>query len=172
MLASGIFGLIGVLLGWVLNQLTRFLDNKPKLAFIITYSKEKLEKEEFRTKTSLSEYEIEMVNIGKVPVILKNLCLYHKSSLLVYCYLEDNQRKILPNESKRYQMMEQDKDALQWHCNKELFQTCDVIANCFNGESIKGILDINEFYGKAIENNGLIGRKNSVKNLGSVTTNG
>ncbi len=158
-LISGIFGLVGVLLGWGLNQLTRFFDNKPQLAFVLTYSKEKLEKESLRTKTSLSEYEIEIVNIGKVTVILENIYLYHKGHLLIHCVLEDEQKKILPYGSKYYQMIQQDKTSLQWHCNKELFRSCDVIASCYNGKTIKGKLDLNEFYGRAIMNKGLLGRR-------------
>ncbi len=162
MLVSGVFGLVGVFLGWGLNQLSRYFDNKPKLAFIITYNKEDLELVELRNKTSCSEYIIEIVNIGKVPVILEKIILYYEGQLLVDCFLDDDQRKILPNRSKCYQMTKQDRDALQWHCDKKLFSKCDVTAYCFNGQQINSKLDVYNFYGKAMVKNGFIGKKKAI----------
>ena len=159
MLESGVFSLLGVFLGWGLNQLTHYLDNKPKLAFIITDNNKAITPVEKRTKTSLSEYKIEMINIGKVPVILERFSLYYEKKLLVDCFLADGQRKILPNTSKCYLMMEQEKDTLQWHCDKELFSKCNIIAYCFDGQRISATLDISAVYGKSILKNGLVGRK-------------
>ena len=146
---SGLFSLLGVFLGWGLNQLTHYLDNKPKLVFIITDNNDDITPVEVRTKTTPSEYKIEMINIGKVPVILEKISLYHNKKLLVDCFLTDSQRKILPNRSKCYTMMEQDKDTLQWHCDKKLFSKCSVIAYCFDGQRITAELDVSNFYAKS-----------------------
>lgn len=91
-LASGSFGLVGVILGWGLNQLSNYLNNNPKLAFIISYNQDITEPVELRTKTSPSECIIEMINIGKVPIVLDNISLYFKGTLLIDCFLDDNQR--------------------------------------------------------------------------------
>lgn len=159
MLASGLFGLLGVVLGWGLNQLSHYIDNKPKLVFMVADSHEILSPKEQRNKTSFSEYNIEIVNIGKVPVILERLSLYNKSNLLIDCILDDDQRKILPNRSKCYKMMEQDTEALKWHCNKQPFLTCDVIAYCYNGQQIKGKLDVCACCGNIIVNYNLMDGK-------------
>lgn len=159
MLESGLFSLLGVFLGWGLNQLTHYLDNKPKLAFIITDNNKAITPVEKRTKTSLSEYKIEMINIGKVPVILERISLYHERKLLVDCFLTDIQRKLLPNKSKCYLMTEQDKDTLQWHCDKNLFSKCNIIAYCFDGQRITATLDISAFYGRSLLKNDLVGRR-------------
>lgn len=155
--------MLGVVLGWGLNQLSHYLQNKPELAFIIDFNKEAEGEAWQRVKTSPSEYMIEIINVGKVPVILEEICLYHEGHLLVDCFLDDDQRKILPNRSKYYKMMEQEKSALQSHCNKYLFSKCEVIAYCVNGTKINGSLDVNDFYGRALMNNNLIGRNNAVK---------
>lgn len=150
MVISGVFGLMGALLGWGLNQLTYYLDNKPKLVFVIVRNDNPdIIEPEHRTKTSISEYRIEMANVGKVPVILESISLYYKQKLLIDCSIEANQRKILPYHSKYYEMMEQDREALQWHCKKKQFSECDIVAYCFSKQEIKGKLDVFEFYGRA-----------------------
>lgn len=164
MVVSGFFGLVGVLLGWILNQLSQYFENKPKLAFVISISKEPVSPTELRTKTSSSEYVLEMVNIGKVPVILNQVSICYNEKTLIDCFLDDSQRMIMPNQSKSYQLMEQDRNTLQWNCDKYLFQYCYVTAYCYDGEEIKEKLDVYDFYGRAIMNKGLIGRKNFIVN--------
>lgn len=155
--------MLGVVLGWGLNQLSHYLQNKPELAFVIDLNKEAKLPVEQRVKTSPSEYMIEIINVGKVPVILEEICLYHEGHLLVDCFLDDDQRKILPNRSKYYKMTEQEKSALQFQCNKYLFSECDVIAYCINKKKINGSLEVSDFYGRALMDNNLIGRNNAVK---------
>ena len=152
-LISGLFSLLGVVLGWKLNKLSIENENKPKLAFVISYNKEVSEPVELRTKTSPSEYIIEMINIGKVPIVLDSISLYFKGTLLIDCFLDDNQRIIYPNNIKTYLMMEQDRETLQWHCDQKLFSKCDVIAYCFGDTEIKAELDLSYFYANAMMKN-------------------
>lgn len=150
---SGLFSLLGVVLGWWLNKLSVENENKPKLAFVISSNKEVSEPVDLRTKTSPSEYIIEIINIGKVPIVLDNISLYFKGKLLIDCFLDDDQRMIYPNNIKTYLMMEQDREALQYHCNEKLFSKCDVIAYCFDDTEIKAELDLSCFYANAIMKN-------------------
>lgn len=153
------YGAIKVLLEWIISKMHVYNDRKPKLEFVIADTKLALDTVGQRIKTSPSEYMIEIINVGTVPVIIDRVSLYKNGHILVDCFLDDEQRKILPNQSKFYQMMEQDRLQLQRYCNEKMFSKCDIVAYCINGNTIKGNLDVFDFYGKALENNGFIGRK-------------
>ena len=43
----------------------------------------------------------------------------------------------MPSESFTYTLMEQEADALQYHCNQEKFETCDVTAYSVDSKKIK-----------------------------------
>ena len=64
--------IIGVVVGWALNEITDSLHKKPKLCFrMVSTPTNELTDKEYRTKTSLSESGIEVFNIGEKPVILR-----------------------------------------------------------------------------------------------------
>lgn len=138
MMMSGVFGLIGVLLGWGLNQLTRYFDHRPKLEYVFVYDSEMSE------NSAYSGYIIEIINTGKSLVILRDIKLFYKGKDIICCVPYADQRKIAPNESKYYKMTKYDIVKLKKKL-KNNWGRFDVIANCIDGKRIHGKLDIIDF---------------------------
>lgn len=138
--------IIGAFAGWFLNEWSTTRRERPKLCFQMTGTPEdELTEKEFRTKTSASEHGIEVFNIGKNAFILDHFSLYYKGKILVDCFMDEAKRVILPNERAVYTLMEQDADALQYHCNQHHFEECDVIAYSVDGKKAKGKLEVSLF---------------------------
>lgn len=142
-LISACIGVIGVVIGWVLNELTTTFRGRPKLCFQMasTPDNELIEKE-YRVKESPSEYGIEIFNVGEKPFVLENFGIYYKKNLLVDCYMSENDRIILPFHNVVYTLTEQEANALEWHCQKEHFDKCQVTAYSVDQKKVKGILPV------------------------------
>ena len=142
--------LAGVIVGWIFNEITMFFRERPKLTFkMVSTPETELIDKEYRTKTSLSEHGIEIYNTGKNPFILESFELCYKNKLLVDCHIVENAKVLMPSESFTYTLMEQEADALQYHCNQEKFETCDVTAYSVEGKKIKTKLWVPLFYIRA-----------------------
>lgn len=117
---SGVFAIVGVLLGWVLNILTAKYQNRPSLIFKVEGTPEsEFTEPELRTKTSLSDLSIQIINAGKTACFLESFEIIRKGHMLVECYDVCSSRSaILPNKSILYTLMEQDADALQFNFSK------------------------------------------------------
>ena len=141
---SGLIGtFFGTFLGWFLNEWSTSRKERPKLCFQMVGTPEsELTEKEYRTKTSLSEHGIEIFNVGRTAVVLDQFSLYYKNETLVDCFLNDTERVLLPNQKIIYTLMEQEADALQYHCNQKHFEKCDVVAPSLDGKVIKGTLDV------------------------------
>lgn len=138
--------IIGAFAGWFLNEWSTSRRERPKLCFQMTGTPEdELTEKEFRTKTSASEHGIEVFNVGKNAFIMEHFSLYYKGKILVDCFMDEAKRVILPNERVVYTLMEQDADALQYHCNQHHFGECDVIAYSVDGKEVKGKLEVPVF---------------------------
>lgn len=142
-LFGGLFTLLGVIIGWGLNELSAVLRSKPKLSFqmVGTPDSEFVERE-LRTKTSSSKYGIEIFNVGQMPFVIKSFALYDNNRLLVDCYIDEQSRVILPYHNIVYTLMEQEADSLLYHCKKSHFDTCKVIAYNLSGKCTKGQLEV------------------------------
>lgn len=142
-LISALIGVIGVVIGWILNELTTVIRERPKLCFqmVVTPDSELTEKE-YRVKTSPSEHGIEIFNMGEKPFVLENFEICHKKKLLVDCHMPEENRIILPYHNVVYILSEQEADAMQWHCQKEHFEECKVIAYSVDGKKAKGKLPV------------------------------
>lgn len=140
---GGLFTLLGVIIGWGLNELSTVLRSKPKLSFQMVGTPDaELVENELRTKTSLSEYGIEVFNIGQKPFVLESFALYDGNKLLVDCYIDEQSRVILPYHNIVYTLMEQEADSLLYHCKKSHFEKCKVKAYNLSGKCIKGQLEV------------------------------
>ena len=134
---------IGAFVGWFLNEWSTSRRERPKLCFhVISTPKDELTEKEYRTNTSASEYAIEILNVGKNVFILDHFSLCYNGQILVDCFMDADKRIILPSENVVYTLMEQDADALQYHCNQHHFEECDVIAYSVDGKKVKGKLEI------------------------------
>lgn len=145
MMILGVFGLIGVFLGWVLNQLTCYFANKPKLDYVFIYNPETGFNSGIVEREIYSGYMIEIINTGKSLVILKDIELFYRGKEMLYCVLSGDQRKILPNQSKYYNLARHDIKALRQKIKHDCGQF-DVKATCVNGRRIDGKLDIIDFH--------------------------
>lgn len=134
---------IGAFVGWFLNEWSTFRRERPKLCFQMTgMPEDELIEKKFRIKESASEHGIEIFNVGKNTFILDHFSLYYKETILVDCFIDESKRVILPNKNVVYTLMEQEVNALQYHCNQYHFEECDVIAYSVDGKKAKGKLKV------------------------------
>lgn len=143
-----IASLTGVVLGWVLNQLTNYINGRPALEFRLSELRvtDTDDDPSLRVKTSLSGEVIKIYNIGKRAVVLERISLMRNGHLMVDCFLADDQQIVEPYKTVEYQFMEQDRVALQEYCDKDPFKVCDVVAQEVNGNTIVGKIDTAMFF--------------------------
>ena len=80
--------------------------------------------------------------MGEKPFILESFVICHKKKLLVDCHIAESDRIILPFHNIIYTLSEQEANALEWHCQKEHFDKCQVIAYSVDQKKVKGILPV------------------------------
>lgn len=132
-----------VIIGWMLNEASAKLREKPKLCFRLTGTPEaELTEKSLRTKTSPSEYGVEIYNLGHNPVILEQFSLNAKKTRMVDCFIADEERTILPYKSIIYTLDEQEANALLRHCKRLRIENCKVAAVDVSGKRIAGKMDL------------------------------
>ena len=140
---AGAFTVLGVIIGWGLNEASTSRRLRPRLYFKLNSTPDiELVEEGLRTKTSSSEYCIEIYNVGQTPVILESFELISKGHLLIQCPLSGPDMVILPSQSKTCVLMQQDAEALEWHSKELGFKQCKVTATAVDGKQISGNLDV------------------------------
>ncbi len=131
-----------VVLGWFLNEFTTSLREKPKISFAMCSTPEnELTEKELRTKTSSSEYTIEIFNTGKKPVVLESFTMDYKEMSIPYT-LYDKDRIIKPYDSVKCAVMQEDAETLLFFCKKYGFKKCGVTAFDINGKKRKSKLEL------------------------------
>ena len=121
-----------------------FFASKPRLVCKLcpTPDCELLEKE-LRTKTSASEYGLEIINIGEKSFLIDSFSLCRKRDILVDgCEISREERCIEPRKSLVYTFMEQDAEALSWHCHTKKLKECEVHILSVDGKTAKFKLDV------------------------------
>ena len=142
-LISAAIGILGVIIGWVLNELTTIFRGRPKLCFqMVAIPENELTEKEYRVKESPSEHGIEIFNVGEKPFVLESFEIFYKKKILVDCQMPESDRIILPFHNVVYTLSEQETDALEWHCQKEHFEECQVTAYSIEKKKAKGILPV------------------------------
>lgn len=142
-LISAAIGILGVIIGWVLNELTTIFRGRPKLYFqMVATPENELTEKEYRVKESSSEHGIEIFNVGEKPFVLESFVICHKKKILVDCQMPDSDRIILPFHNIVYTLSEQEANALEWHCQKEHFEECQVIAYSIEKKKVKRTLPV------------------------------
>ena len=89
-----------------------------------------------------SEHGIEIFNVGEKPFVLENFVICYKKKILVDCQMPESDRIILPFHNVVYTLSEQEADALEWHCQMEYFEECQVTAISIEKKKAKGILPV------------------------------
>ncbi|EOS37360.1 hypothetical protein C808_03338 [Lachnospiraceae bacterium M18-1] len=97
-LISAAIGILGVIIGWGLNELTTIFRGRPKLCFqMVATPENELTEKAYRVKESSSEHGIEIFNVGEKPFVLESFVICHKKKILVDCQMPDSDRIILPS---------------------------------------------------------------------------
>ena len=143
--------LTGIISGIVANQLYDVIKKSIKwkrqryvCRLSGTSEDEKIEKG-LRVKTSNSDYGIEFYNLTDNPILVDYFDIMHKKKTIVgMCSISEEQQRISPSQKLSYILMEQDADALYWHCEKEHFTNCKVLLHTVAGKVIKVPLDVSE----------------------------
>lgn len=142
-LGNGLFALLGVFVGWLLNEFSTSRRLKPHLCFKLTNTPtDELIDSDLRTKTSQSEYSIEIFNVGQSPFVLESFGLYHRKKILVDCHILDEKKVIMPYGSKRYMLSEQELNALEKHCEEKSLKHCKILAWDVEDKTVKAKLDV------------------------------
>ena len=140
---GGFFTILGVIIGWGLNEVSATRRAKPKLCFKLNSTPDsELVEAELRTKTSASEYSIDIFNVGQSPVIIESFDICWRKQLLIQCFLSSEDATILPYHNISYTLTQQDADAIEWHCKRLGFKQCRIIAISVNGKKCKASIDM------------------------------
>lgn len=135
--------LLAAVLSWSLSQHSAKVRDREKLVFRIDATPDsEIDEPELRTKTSASDYSIEISNLGQKPVILNYFRLQYKKRIICDCFLEEKDRHMEPYQSIRYILMEQDFNSLSYFCGKTQIKKCTVMAYTVDEKRIRGTLDV------------------------------
>lgn len=94
---GGFFTILGVIIGWGLNEVSATRRARPKLYFRLNSTPDiELVEAELRTKTSASEYSIAIYNVGQSPVIIESFDMCWRKQLLIQCFPSSEDATILP----------------------------------------------------------------------------
>lgn len=136
--------LLGTILGWSLNCLYENNVRKVKLCYSLqpVANQDELVEYELRTKYSESDYCIEIYNVGNTPYLLERFSLVYKKSIIVDCFIVEDNKAIMPYESYTYHLNQQEYDSLLYHCNKSDIKECKVFAYDVGGKRCVGEIDL------------------------------
>ena len=103
-LISAAIGILGVIIGWLLNELTTIFRGRPKLCFqMVATPENELTEKEYRVKESFSEHGIEIFNVGEKPFVLENFVICYKKKILIELYCRSIMSYILyPNRKQTH----------------------------------------------------------------------
>lgn len=140
---GGFFTVLGVIIGWGLNEVSAIRRAKPKLCFKLNSTPDsELVEAELRTKTSASEYSIDIYNVGQSPVIIESFDMCWRKQLLIQCFPSSEDATVLPYHNISYVLTQQDADAIERHCKRLGFKQCCIVATTVNGEKFKENIDV------------------------------
>lgn len=136
--------LLGTVLGWTLNCLYEQRTKKVKLCYSFqpVANRDELVEHELRTKYSQSDYCIQIYNIGTTPCFLEYFSLVYKNTIIVDCFILENDKAIMPYERYIYHLNEQELDAILYHCNKSNIKKCKVFAYDVGGKKCSSEIDL------------------------------
>lgn len=121
---------------WLADKFFGSRGNKAKLCLrLVSTPESELTEKAYRTKTSLSDYSIEIYNMGQKPYVIDHFSLSHKKGLRIDCFPATEKNTIQPYEKIVYTLMEQEANALEYHCKKAQLKKCkahvyDIMDKC------------------------------------------
>ena len=145
--------IVSVIIGIIINRFITLQDRKPKVCCSLTHTPdEEVIEAEARTKTSQTEYSVEIFNLGTQPVIFDIFRIYYKrkkQSMIVDCPILEDNRVVMPYKSVIYILEQQDLRNLMFWCKKFNFRKCKVLIYCVDGKTIKSKIDLWEIQQRA-----------------------
>lgn len=114
-IGSGLFVLLGAVITIIGTYWGTYFQTRPRLYVSLQPTPDsELTEKEFRTKTSASEYTIEVCNIGREPCLLDRMEItYKRDCLLDALFFSDQDRLLKPYESVNYVLDEQEIERLK-----------------------------------------------------------
>ncbi len=148
-LLAGLFGLAGVVIGWLLNTITASLQNKPRISslLIATNPKETVDST-LRTSTSNSDLTLRVFNTGKTPIIIHGIELIGtklgsvKQTIITSIDCGYDSVIVQPFDNKDIILSEQDSIALKDYCAKHKKHKYKIICCQPNGKKKIVLFDI------------------------------
>ena len=150
---GAVISIVSVIIGIVINRVITLQDRKPKVCCSLTHTPdEDVIEVEGRTKTSQTEYSVEIFNLGTEPIIFDLFRIYYKKkkeTMIVDCPVLENDRIIMPYKSVIYILEQQDLGNLMFWCKKFDFKKCKVLIYCVDGKTIKSQINLCEIQQRA-----------------------
>ena len=142
-LISAAIGILGVIIGWLLNELTTIFRRRPKLCFqMVATPENELTEKEYRVKESFSEHGIEIFNVGEKPFVLENFVICYKKKILVDGQMPESDRIILAVHNVVYTLSEQEAGATEWQSQIKNLEECQLSSIKKKKKKAKGILPV------------------------------
>lgn len=140
-LPSGVYSILGVIVGFGLTLLKDYHDKKPRLYYSI---QPELMPDDWNyaltTKTGKSGFMLNIFNIGSAPVFLDALRVSIKGKIVADIII--GYQKLMPYEQYEHSLEKQDYEAI-WHwCHKSESGMLQITAHTVSGKKICGNLDV------------------------------
>ena len=140
-LPSGVYSILGVIVGFGLTLLKDYYDKKPRLYYSI---QPELMPDDWNytlaTKTGKSGFALNIFNIGSAPVFLDALRVSIKGKIVADIII--GYQKLMPYEQYKHTLEMQDYEAIRHWCHKTNVDMFQVTACTASGKKINGKLDI------------------------------
>ena len=140
-LPSGVYTVIGVIVGFGLTSLKDHYDKKPRLYYSLDAKRMPDDWDyALTTKTGESGFVLSIFNIGSAPVILNALSIGIKGNTVADIII--GYRTVMPYEQYEHILEKQDYEAIQHWCHKPNADMFQVTAYTVSDKKINGKLDI------------------------------
>lgn len=140
-LPSGVYSILGVIVGFGLTLLKDYYDKKPRLSYSIqsewmpddwNYA--------LTTKTGKSGFVLNIFNMGSAPIFLDALRISIKGKIVADIII--GYRKLMPYEQYEHSLEKQDYEAIQHWCFESDAEMFQITAYTVSGKKICSKLDV------------------------------
>lgn len=132
----------GVILGWILSEITKFIKERPKLCYqMVDVDKVagSIDSKNW-TKTSVSELAVRAINIGETPILIDHIDLLKKKKSFLNLYSLGNTTAILPYQTRIFILNKTELEELKSQYYDNHLRKCRVIAYSVDTKKYKGEL--------------------------------
>lgn len=140
-LPSGVYSILGVIVGFGLTLLKDYYDKKPRLSYSI--QPERMPDDwnySLTTKTSKSGFVLNIFNIGSAPIFLDALRISVKGKIVADIII--GYQKLMPYEQYEHSLEKQDYEAIQHWCHESDAEMFQITAHTVSDKKIYGELNV------------------------------